>query len=161
MSAPNKEIHPSVRRFIDAFNDQDVDALMAEFADGGTLLDPFLDEEITGAELREYNAQAFEAFPDVHLEVERSLTGSDGTTMIEWTLSATHKGEFEGLPPTGNAFTLSGSSIATASDDGITYWRDYYDQQTLAEQLGLTFPSIIIYLPTIAWGKIRSILGPS
>lgn len=126
---------------------------------GGTLLDPFLEEEISGAELRAYNAKALESFPDIHLDVERGVTGTDETTAIEWTLTGTHMGEWEGLPPTGNSFTLFGSSIVAVSDEGITSWRDYYDQLTLAEQLGLTFPNVILHLPKLAWRKGRSIIG--
>ena len=128
---------PQIARAIEAFNDQDAEKVAAEFAEEGTFFDPPQDEELTRDEFREYCAELFEAFPDGRVEERRVIDSADGATVIEWTFHGTQKGQFEDVPPTGNAVALPGVSIVAVSDDGITSWRDYWDQQTLAEQLGL------------------------
>lgn len=135
MSAP--DIPPPIARALEAFDNHDADGVAAEFAEEGTFYDPPQDEELTKEEFRAYCVEIFEAFPDVRVEEERVLTAPDGTTAVEWTFSGTHEGEIDGMPPTGESFALPGVSIITVSEDGITSWRDYWDQQTFAEQVGL------------------------
>lgn len=130
------DLDPTVARAMDAFNDHDAERLLAEFAEDSTFSDPFVDE-LTKAELRGYTAEVFEAFPDVRYQQKRVISGDDGATAVELTIRGTHEGEFDGIPPTGTSVALPGVSIVTVSEDGITSWRDYFDQRTFAEQLGL------------------------
>lgn len=143
-----------VKRAIEAFNDHDPDRLMDEMAEGGTFTDP-LEEDITGTELHEYTVGIFEAFPDIRLEVTRAITAGEGVTAIEGNYAGTHEGPLEGIPPTGNTVVVPTMTVIDVSDTGITSWRDYWDQQTFSEQVGLTFPDIIPLIPKIAVAKIR------
>lgn len=135
--ATTTDLNPTIARALEAFNDQDVDGFVAEFAENGTFFDPLQDSELTKSELRDYTADVFEAFPDVHAEEERIVTTED-TTAIEWTIHGTHEGQFGDIPPTGETVALPGVSLIAVSEDGIRSWRDYFDQQTFTEQLGLT-----------------------
>lgn len=130
------DIHPAIARAAEAFNDHDVDGYVAEFAEEGTFLDPVQDDELTKAEIRGYVTKMLEAFPDVRIEEERVIASDDETAM-EATFHATHKGEFDGIPPTGETVAVPFVSIITVSDNGITSWRDYWDQEAFAEQIGL------------------------
>lgn len=76
------------------------------------------------------------ALPVVRTEETRVISADDETT-VEATFPATHDGEFDGIPRTGEPIAVPFVSIVMVSDDGITCWRDYWDQQTVAEQLGL------------------------
>lgn len=152
------DMGPHVARAVEAFEEHDVDGLMAQFADGGTFVDPLVPDGVGGEEFSEYMADTFEAFPDIDVEVERVLTDDDGGTALVCTYTGTHTGSMEGVPPTGNAFAVPGVSIVTVSDDGITSWRDYWNEQAFAEQLGLTFPAIVPKLPGIAVGKLRDVV---
>lgn len=130
------DMNPAIARAVEAFNEHDADGVIAEFAEDGTFLDPVQDDKLTKAEFREYTTELLEAFPDVWVEEERVIA-SDTETAIEAVFHATHEGEFDGIPPTGEMIAVPFVSIITVSDDGITSWRDYWDQQTFAEQLGL------------------------
>lgn len=66
---------------------------------------------MTRAELRDYIAELYEAFPDVHVEEERIITSDNGTA-VEWTFHGTHEGEFEGIPPTEETVALPFVSIS-------------------------------------------------
>lgn len=129
-------MNPAIARAVEAFNEHDTDGFVAEFAEEGTFLDPVQDSEVTKAELREYVDELLAAFPDVRTEQKRVISSGDETA-VEATFYGTHEGEFDGVPPTGETIAVPFVSIITVSDDGIRSWRDYWDQQTFAEELGL------------------------
>lgn len=145
---------PHIQRAIEAFNDHDIDRLMDEMAADATFTDP-LEADLSVAQLREYTVEIFEAFPDVRLEVKRVISSDDGVVAIECEYRGTHEGSLEGIPPTGNSVVVPSMTVIDVSDDGITSWRDYWDQQTFTEQLGLTFPEIVPLIPRIAVAKVR------
>lgn len=147
------DLDPRIERALESFNDHDLDSHMGLFAAGATFEDPVLDDPVTGAEHRAYLAEVIEAFPDVEQEVDRVLASGD-PTVIESTFYGTHEGELDGIPPTGNDVAVSLVSIVSVSADGITSWRDYWDQQAFREQLGLTVPAVIGHLPRFARWKL-------
>jgi len=139
------DVHPSVERAFEAFNDHDPEGVVAAFAEEGTFEDPVGDEPMSAAEFGESCTEMFEGFPDARWEVERVVTGDDDTTAVEATFYGTHEGSFEGMEPTGESVELSAVSVITAGEDGITHWRDYWDQQTFKQQLGLASPIDVEY----------------
>lgn len=147
-------MNPHIERAIKAFNDHDVDRLMDQMAEDATFTDP-LEADVSGAELREYTVELFEAFPDLRLEVKRVISSDEGVLAIECDYLGTHEGPLEGIPPTGNSVVVPGVTVFDVSDDGITSWRDYWDQETFSEQLGLTFPQIVPLIPKIVLAKVR------
>jgi steroid delta-isomerase-like uncharacterized protein len=149
---------PVVERALSAFNDHDLDRLMDEFAEGGTFTDPLVEGEATGTEIREYTAEVFEAFPDVRLEVDRVVASGDGAVAIEGVYAGTHEGPIEGIPPTGNRAVVPTVTVIDVSEDGITAWRDYWDQRTFSEELGLVFPDVVPKVPGIAAAKVRDLV---
>jgi steroid delta-isomerase-like uncharacterized protein len=154
----NVDMDPTVERALDAFNDHDLDELVDEFAEDGTFVDPLLDEPVTGDELREYTAEIFRGFPDIRLEVDR-VVASEGTAAIEGTYAGTHGGPIEGVPPTGNHVAVPTMTVIDVSEDGITAWRDYWDQQAFSEELGLTFPDVVPKIPGIVSARVRDLVG--
>jgi predicted ester cyclase len=46
-------------------------------------------------------------FPDAQISVDASVAGRD-IVASRWTLTGTHRGEFQGVPPTGKAMTMVG-----------------------------------------------------
>lgn len=151
------DLDPQVERAISAFNDHDLDRLMDEMAEEATFTDP-LEADLSKTELREYTGEIFEAFPDVRLEVDRFISSDDGVVAIEGRYVGTHEGQLEGLPPTGNSVVVPTMTVVDVSADGITSWRDYWDQQTFSEQLGLGFPEIIPLLPGIVVAKVKEVI---
>lgn len=133
---PTIEMDPHIERALEAFNNHDVDGVVTEFDEDATFSDPPNDEPLGKAELPVYFEELFGAFPDVKVEVKQSFVSSDGAA-LEWTYTGTHEGSINDIPPTGEEITLPGVSIIAVSDDGITSWTDYWDQQQYAEQLGI------------------------
>ncbi|WP_435064860.1 ester cyclase [Halobaculum sp. EA56] len=151
------ELDSRIERAMETFNEHDLDQHMAAFADGATFVDPVLDGEVSGENHRRYLAEVIEAFPDIHQEVDQVLCAGD-PTVIESTFRGTHEGEIEGIPPTGNSVAVPLVSIISVSDEGITSWRDYWDQQTFRDQLGLTVPAVLGHLPRFARWKLADAL---
>lgn len=152
---PLADVPPAVERGVRVFNEHDAEGVLAEFADGGTFTDPLLDEELAGADLRAYLEETYEAFPDLRLDARRVIAADDGAVAIEATYRGTHEGRIQGVPATGREVAISGVSVIDVDADGITAWRDYFDQQAFAEQLGLTFPDVVPLLPRLAVAKLK------
>lgn len=146
-------------RYVEVWDDHDSEAVMAAFAPGGTVTTPAFDEPRTGNEIGEWVVETVRGFPDVYFGDHDLLsTDVEGVFVLEWTLHGTHTGPFNRLPPTGNTVELDGVDVFTISEDGIESLRVYFDQSSMAEQFGLTFPTIIGQLPKLARGAIRNTL---
>jgi len=55
--------------------------------------------------------------------------------VIEWIFTALHKGEYGGIPATGNQVNLPGCSVYTVENGQITGGHLYFNGPTLMEQL--------------------------
>lgn len=108
-------------------------------ADSMTFYDPAAPEgEIHGRDVFEaYLHEVRTAFPDWHIEVDDLLVG-DGVIMKEWTVTGTHEGEFNGIPPTEREIEISGMAKVLIADGKVQEDRLYFNQQDVFEQLGLT-----------------------
>jgi steroid delta-isomerase-like uncharacterized protein len=131
-----------VRRFGEALTNRDwaaFDDLVAEDCEwtdvpsGRTMLGR--DELIAGCK------SFTTAFPDFSVE-SVTLVGQGDIVANEWSARGTHAaalprpdgGNYE---PTGRPFARSGVGIVELHDSRIVRYRDYFDRQTLTEQLGL------------------------
>ncbi len=72
---------------------------------------PMLPTPIRGqAGLKHFIGMMREAFPDICYTLEREMC--DNTmTALRWHMNATHKGQFRGIPATGNSVEMQGVSI--------------------------------------------------
>lgn len=108
-------------------------------AESATLSDPALpEEEIHGRNAVEaYLHELRTGFPDFQVTIDDHLT-SEETIMAEWTVTGTHEGEFNGMPPTGREMELRGMDKIVTSDGKVLEHQIYYDVQDMLEQLGIT-----------------------
>jgi len=76
------------------------------------------------------------AFPDLRLTIE-DLIAEGETVMARWSCRGTHRGDLNGIAPTGKQFTISGVSIARfASGKMVEGWVNW-DALGLMQQLGV------------------------
>jgi len=78
----------------------------------------------------------FNAFPDYHHVVEQ-LVAEDDWVVARVTFSGTHEHDFQGIPPTGNAFTYGGVHMARIVDGRIREFWLLEDDLGLMRQLGM------------------------
>jgi steroid delta-isomerase-like uncharacterized protein len=76
------------------------------------------------------------AFPDLHADIRRIMSQEDKVSFI-YTLSGTHKGEFEGIPPTRQEMSAKGAAIMSVENGSITEYRMVFDNLGMLEQLGV------------------------
>jgi steroid delta-isomerase-like uncharacterized protein len=75
------------------------------------------------------------AFPDIHFVIEDQVAEGD-KVVTRWTARATHNGEFQGIPPTGNRGELTGITIDRIAGDKIVECWTEIDDLRLLQQLG-------------------------
>jgi steroid delta-isomerase-like uncharacterized protein len=81
------------------------------------------------------------AFPDFSVDTV-TLIGHGDLVANEWSARGTHDGPLprpDGgyVEPTGRSFARTGVGIVELRDGKIIRYRDYFDRQTMTEQLGL------------------------
>jgi steroid delta-isomerase-like uncharacterized protein len=87
-------------------------------------------------ELRDDVAMFHAAFPDLQADIPQIMSQENKVSFI-YTLSGTHEGEFEGIPPTGQEMEAKGAVIVRVEDDKITEYRMVFDNLGMLEQLGV------------------------
>lgn len=76
------------------------------------------------------------AFPDVHGTVEDVVAAGDKVAVrLAW--RGTHRGEFQGIAPTGKSFTVRGSAIYHLTGNRIAAAWAEFDNLSLLQQLGV------------------------
>jgi steroid delta-isomerase-like uncharacterized protein len=88
---------------------------------------------ITG--LKAFNTSLRTAFPDWYSTPEELI--AEGDKVAErWTGRGTHRGEFQGIAPTGAQVEVPGVVFYRLVDGKIAEFRGQFDQFTLMQQLG-------------------------
>ncbi|MBL8634418.1 MAG: nuclear transport factor 2 family protein [Myxococcales bacterium] len=123
--------------YFEGWNRHDAEAVIATFAPDGTFTDPTTASPIPAQEVGDLVRSLCSAMPDLHMQWTAAL-GSLGHFAVEWRLRGRNLGTlFPGVGPTEQTIDLAGIDVFTLDDSGIRSVRRYYDQKSLAEQLGL------------------------
>lgn len=94
---------------------------------------------LTGAEaLKRVWKVLLRAFPDIHVAVEETISEGD-KIVVRNTVTGTHRGEYQGVPPTGKTVTYSEIFIFRFAGGRIAEVRGVVDVLSLLRQLG-AFP---------------------
>ena len=122
-----------VRRFVDEFwsggDFAAADELMA--------VDAVVHEPVGGtpADLKAVARAIRVAFPDWHSTVEEMVVEGDRVAE-RWTGRGTHRGEFQGIPPTGKRVSVPGVVFYRIAGGKIVEFRGQFDRMSLMQQLG-------------------------
>ena len=76
---------------------------------------------------------------DLGITIEDTIAEGD-KVVVRWTMHGTHTGEYQGIPPTGKEFTMSGISIYRIQDCKIVEDWSNSDMLGAMRQLGLLPP---------------------
>ncbi|MDZ7730316.1 MAG: ester cyclase [Natrialbaceae archaeon] len=137
-SMPLSDTDPVIERAIAAFNDRRRRSVNGRDGPREHIYGPAGRRNLW-AELHEYTAELFEAFPDLRLEVKRVISSNDGAAALECQYVGTHEGPLEEIPPTGNSVVVPSMTVIDVSVDGITSWRDYWISSSLPSNLASSF----------------------
>ena len=75
------------------------------------------------------------AFPDIHVTIDEMIAEGDKVAIV-FTLTATHRGAWRGIPPTGNAVRWRSADLYTLSEGRIRSLDRNADQLDWLRQLG-------------------------
>ena len=140
----NPEVHRSprtneevARRVFELLNQRDLDGV-AELQHPDVLDDFLVLRPIRGrAEIRQFFAGLFAAFPDFHLEIER-VTSEGSSVVVQWRSTGTFTGApFEGVDPNGKRVEMRGVDCMTFEDGRLRHNTIYYDGMAFARAVGL------------------------
>ncbi len=76
------------------------------------------------------------AFPDLRLTIEDIIAEGD-TVVARWSCHGTHKGDLNGIAPTGKPFTISGVTIARLLNGKLAEGFVSWDALGMMQQLGV------------------------
>ena len=138
-----KSLEEAIARYNEAWNDHDLDAIMAMHAPDMVFENHTAGESAQGEDAREHIAAIFETWPDIHFETRR-LYVRDGVVTQEWTATATHtntmrRGDLV-AEPTGKKVEWQGVDVIPF-EDGLIKRKDVYsDSLSILRQVGLATP---------------------
>lgn len=130
----------AIARYNDAWNAQDLDAIVAMHAPDMVFANHTAGESATGEEVRAHIASIFSAWPDLKFETRR-LYVREGLVVQEWTATATHsnpmrRGDLEAAP-TGKTISWDGID-SIPFEGGLIKRKDVYsDSVSILRQVGL------------------------
>jgi steroid delta-isomerase-like uncharacterized protein len=124
--------------YLEAWNARDADRVAAFFTDDAVYEDTGAGEVARGrAAIRAHVSRVHSAFPDLAFELVRAAHGEDFTAG-EWRSRMTHRGEIDGLTPTGRVVESAGVDVATLDgSDRIAHLASYYDGASIMRDLGV------------------------
>ena len=134
MSTENKTI---VRRlYQEVWNERKLDVV-------GELISPshaLHDANVSGSQIgpdayKQQVARFTTAFPDLHFAIEDIVSEKD-KLVVSWMISGTHKGEYDGIPPTDKKISVDGITISYIADGKILDSYVSWDALGLLRQLG-------------------------
>ncbi len=126
----NKEI---VRQFVDRFwSGGDLTAIGTLMAEDAVIHQPAVGGT---AGLRQFNGVLRAAFPDWRSVLEELV--AEGDVVAErWTGHGTHRGEFQGIAPTGRRVAVPGVVFYRIRGGQIVEFRGSFDMLSMLQQLG-------------------------
>lgn len=87
-------------------------------------------------ESQEFVKGFFESFPDLNFSIEE-LYAVDDRVIVRYILRGTHKGDWRGIPATGNKFEISSTFIVRIENGKVVEEREDFDQLGFLLQLGM------------------------
>jgi predicted ester cyclase len=119
-------------------------ALIDEFVAPGAVnhdpAEPARLRALRGPEVLKRTVEMYRAaFPDLQMIADDVITAGD-TVVVRWHSEGTHRGELEGLAPTGARVLVTGISIDRWQDGKVVESWTEWDNLGLARQLGAAPP---------------------
>ena len=138
MSTKNKHI---VRRlYEEVWNERKLDVVDELISPSHALHDPNVSGSQLGPDAYKQQVVRFTtAFPDLHFAIEDIVSEKD-KLVVSWMISGTHKGEYEGIPPTDKKISVDGITISYIANGKILDSYVSSDALGLMRQLGQAPP---------------------
>ncbi len=84
---------------------------------------------------KQFAAAWYSAFPDTSHSIHEVIAEGDRVT-VRFTITGTHKGTFNGMPPTGKPITVGGIAMMSTEAGKVKHLWAQVDQAGMMQQLG-------------------------
>ncbi len=115
------------------WNEQEISAV-DQFVHPDVVIHSLLGDFHGQGPMKEVVKTWLKAFPDMRVTNQLVIAENDAVS-IQWSVKATHGGEFKGKKPTGKSITYSGVTVYRVKDGKIVEYWAYIDMQYLLNQL--------------------------
>jgi steroid delta-isomerase-like uncharacterized protein len=133
-------LEQAIERYNQAWNDHDLDAIMAMHAPDMVFENHTAGESAQGEDVRGHIGSIFESWPDIAFEGRRTYV-REGLVVQEWTATATHANTMRrgdlAAEPTGKRIEWKGLDVIPFEDGLIKRKTVYSDSVSILRQLGL------------------------
>lgn len=124
-----------VERFLKEL-DEDIGAIDEFFSLDCRVHLPGSDLLVDREGFKKFVGMLYAAFPDLHHEIEHQIEeGNEVASLV--TVRGTHKGDFQGIPPTGRQVTFTDMIMARITDGKFFPLWAQFDLLGLLHQLGV------------------------
>jgi len=133
-----RDVERVFHEYISAWNSHDTEKIAEFFAEDGIHEDVAVGSVFHGkTELKAGLAPLFAACPDFKLELKTLFVAGDWVGQ-EWVMSGTQTGDLNilGIPAAGRRFSVRGASITRLRDGKIARNTDYWNMESMRQQLG-------------------------
>jgi steroid delta-isomerase-like uncharacterized protein len=133
-------LEQAIERYNQAWNDHDLDAIMAMHAPDMVFENHTAGESAEGQAVRGHIGSIFESWPDIAFSGRRTYV-REGLVVQEWTATATHvktmrRGDIA-AEPTGKRIEWKGLDVIPFEDGLVKRKTVYSDSVSILRQLGL------------------------
>jgi steroid delta-isomerase-like uncharacterized protein len=115
---------------------RDAEALARGYAENADVVSPMFGSLHGRTAIGDSYRSVFKIFPDWDLRIEDLLIDEDRVAQV-FAVTATHVGEFMGLPGTNRRFEIHGVMLCTIANGLIASERRLYDFTSLLIQVGV------------------------
>lgn len=123
------------RRYIEAFNAQDLD-MIDELFDPHYVLHVPGSPDLEGPEaLKQMVAESLATLSEPVLTVD-DMVAERNKVATRWTMTAIHSGDFMGVPPTDQRITMQGMVIDRFVGGKVVEGWDFFDMYGVMKQMG-------------------------
>ena len=134
----SENVQTIVASLVELWNTGNPEVAKRLYATDAERRDPNLTEATRGPEeIARYVAEVRVGYPDFTLHVN-DVVAQDDRLAVHWTVAGTHRGEWQGIAPTGKRINISGLSLEVVENGKIVRDSVYFDRLTLLEQLGVS-----------------------
>src|SRR5690348_7285318 len=123
------------RRWVQAFNEQDWATEAACRATGYQAHMSGMPGPLDAGSWAGFMNVFTTAFPDAKITIDEDVS-EQNLVSSRWTLTGTHRGEFQGVPPTGRQITIQGVDFSRVAEGKIAEHWAQFDLVGLMQQLG-------------------------
>jgi predicted ester cyclase len=131
----NKNI---IKSYIEeVFNKHNLSSIEGYF--GGNYVEGSLQARKGGVGSKQFINEFLKAFPDWHATIDQIVAEND-LVAVFLNGSGTHKGEFNGIPPTNKLVNVMSAELYRIENERISEHWYVFDQHNLLNQTGAIFP---------------------